>query len=68
MLFRHGWYCGYAARVLGDDTYGRRWLGRAHELTEAEYLATIAEINGRLLAAGSIAPDEDVFLAEHSRA
>jgi len=65
MLFRHGWYCGYALRHLGDDSYGRRWFGRSDELTEVGYLETVAEISGRLLAAGVIRPDEDPFLTAH---
>lgn len=68
MLLRHGWYCGYAERILGDASYGGRWFGRAHELTEVEYLETVAEISGRLVAAGFLAPDEDAFLTAHPRA
>jgi hypothetical protein len=65
MLLRHGFYCGMADRVLGDVSYGARWFGRAHELTEAAYMQTATEIQARLVAAGAIGPDEDPFMTAH---
>lgn len=61
MVLRHGFYCGYAARVLGDESYALRWLGRAHKLTEADYRLTAADIQQRAVAAGKLGPGEDPF-------
>ena len=61
MVFRVGCYAGIASRLLGDDSYAERWLGRAQELTEAEYMSETAEIQARLVAAGLIGPDEDPY-------
>lgn len=61
LLIRAGFYFGEAARMLGDESYALRWLGRAHELTEEEALPMFHEIQRRLVEAGEIAPDEDPF-------
>lgn len=62
MLLRHGWYCGFIERKLGDASFAARWFGRAQEITEADYLGDVAAIQARLRAAGVIAADEDPFL------
>lgn len=61
MPVRMGLYSGLASRVLKDDSYAARWLGRAHELTEEDYIEATHEIQSRLVKAGFIGPDEDPY-------
>ena len=61
MLIRAGYYFGMAARILGDKSYAERWLGRAQEMTEADYMEATHEIQMRLVEAGLILPDEDPY-------
>lgn len=57
MKIRLGFYMGRAIADLGDLTYFERWYGK--NFTEAEYSQITSEIHARLLAAGTIQPDED---------
>ena len=61
MLLRLGFYCGRAARDLGDFSYAARTIGRGREITITEYEEISSEIHARLLAAGKIRPDEDPY-------
>ncbi len=66
-LIRIGFYCAAAHRLLQDDSYARRFLGRAEDITLEEYATTCAEISTRLIAAGHLAADEDLFDSELRR-
>jgi hypothetical protein len=59
MLLRFGFYAGLAGRLLGDDSYAKRWYGRAHELTDEDYVREMNEIARRLVVGGLIGADED---------
>ena len=64
MYLRHGYYCGLAAKHLGDNSYMERWYAvrdRGEVLTEEDYFRESAEIQERLAAAGIIRADEDPF-------
>lgn len=61
MLLRAGFYMGLAQRYLNDSSFADRWMGRAGEMTEADYMQETAEIQSRLVAGGFIAPDEDPY-------
>lgn len=61
MLLRAGFYIGMAGRVLNDNSYFARWYGRAHEMTELDYMRETAEIQSRLVAGGFIGADEDPY-------
>jgi hypothetical protein len=62
MLLRHGYYCGLAERLLRDESYTKRWLGRAHHLTENQYLEEIQEIEHQLVEHGFIQSDQDPWV------
>ena len=61
MLIRMGFYCALISRELGDDSYALRWLGRAGDMTEEDYVRDSTEIMQRLMEAGKVAADEDPF-------
>ena len=61
MILRMGYYAGVASRVLHDDSYASRWLGRAQDITLEDYMRETSEIAERLRAGGFIGPDEDPF-------
>lgn len=67
MLLRAGFYVGYASRVLHDNSYAGIFVGHAEKLNEASYLAMVADIQARAVAAGALAPDEDPFDEELRR-
>ncbi len=62
LLLRLSYYAGCAGRVLNDNSYALRYLGRAETVTEEEGLRVIAEIRARLAAAGH--PPTDPFSPE----
>ena len=61
---RASFYAAFAACKLGDSSYAARWLGRAEAVPLAEYLEAFREIHTRLVAAGKLAPDEDLYERE----
>lgn len=61
MLIRAGFYAGMAARLLGDHSYALGVLGKADELTYPKYLEMVGEISERLISAGHLRADEDLF-------
>jgi hypothetical protein len=61
MLLRAGYYAGIACQLLGDRSYERRWIGKAEDITEEDYMLMTSEIQRRLAVAGFIAADEDPF-------
>lgn len=61
MLLRLGYYCGAASRLLNDKSHAIRVLGRAEQITEADYLEIKTKIEADLVEAGHLQAGVDLY-------